>query len=119
LEIEVTSTAGDSTLARVIEMVQGAQAKKTDTERFVDRFAGYYTPVVVVLAVLTAAIPPLVIAEPIAVEVAGYGITFAADWGTWFVRGLTLLVIACPCAFVISTPVSVVSGSRARRKTAS
>lgn len=73
LEIEVTSTAGDSTLARVIEMVQGAQAKKTDTERFVDRFAGYYTPVVVVLAVLTAAIPPLVIAEPIAVEVAGYG----------------------------------------------
>ncbi|ACM57662.1 heavy metal translocating P-type ATPase [Halorubrum lacusprofundi] len=110
LEIEVTSTAGDSTLARVIEMVQGAQAKKTDTERFVDRFAGYYTPVVVVLAVLTAAIPPLVIAEPIAVEVAGYGITFAADWGTWFVRGLTLLVIACPCAFVISTPVSVVSG---------
>ena len=110
LEIEVTSTAGDSTLARIIELVQGAQAEKTETERFVDRFAGYYTPVVVVLAILTALIPPLVIAEPIPVEVAGYGITFAADWGTWFVRGLTLLVIACPCAFVISTPVSVVSG---------
>ncbi|WP_144922487.1 heavy metal translocating P-type ATPase [Halorubrum salsamenti] len=110
LEIDVTSTAGDSTLARIIELVQGAQAEKTETERFVDRFAGYYTPVVVVLAILTAAIPPLVIAEPIAVDVAGYGITFAADWGTWFVRGLTLLVIACPCAFVISTPVSVVSG---------
>ncbi|WP_206731725.1 heavy metal translocating P-type ATPase [Halorubrum amylolyticum] len=110
LEIEVTSTAGDSTLARIIELVQGAQAEKTETERFVDRFAGYYTPVVVVLAILTAAVPPLVIAEPIAVDVAGYGITFAADWGTWFVRGLTLLVIACPCAFVISTPVSVVSG---------
>ncbi|WP_050031768.1 heavy metal translocating P-type ATPase [Halorubrum halophilum] len=110
LEIEVTSTAGDSTLARIIELVQGAQAEKTETERFVDRFAGYYTPVVVVLAILTAALPPLLIAEPIAVDVAGYGVTFAADWGTWFVRGLTLLVIACPCAFVISTPVSVVSG---------
>ncbi|WP_200530753.1 cation-translocating P-type ATPase [Halorubrum sp. LN27] len=110
LEIEVTSTAGDSTLARIIELVQGAQAEKTETERFVDRFAGYYTPVVVALAILTAAVPPLVIAEPIAVDVAGYGFVFAADWGTWFVRGLTLLVIACPCAFVISTPVSVVSG---------
>ncbi|WP_435092923.1 heavy metal translocating P-type ATPase [Halorubrum sp. N11] len=110
LEVEVTSTAGDSTLARIIELVQGAQAEKTETERFVDRFAGYYTPIVVVLAILTAAVPPLLITDPIAVDVAGYGITFAADWGTWFVRGLTLLVIACPCAFVISTPVSVVSG---------
>jgi Cd2+/Zn2+-exporting ATPase len=110
LEVEVTSTAGDSTLARIIEMVQGAQAKKTETERFVDRFAGYYTPVVVVLAVLTAAVPPLVIADPVSVGVVGYAFVFAGDWGTWFVRGLTLLVIACPCAFVISTPVSVVSG---------
>jgi Cd2+/Zn2+-exporting ATPase len=110
LELEVTSTAGDSTLSRIIELVQGAQANKTETERFVDRFAGYYTPVVVVLAILTAAIPPLVIAEPVSVAVAGYGLTFAAGWQPWFVRGLTLLVIACPCAFVISTPVSVVSG---------
>jgi len=110
LEIEVTSTAGDSTLARIIEMVQGAQSKRTETERFVDRFAGYYTPVVVVLAIATAALPPLLISDPIAVDVAGYGVTFVGDWGTWFVRGLTLLVIACPCAFVISTPVSVVSG---------
>ncbi|GAB3706710.1 heavy metal translocating P-type ATPase [Halorubrum pallidum] len=110
LEVEVTSTAGDSTLARIIEMVQGAQAKRTETERFVDRFAGYYTPVVVALALATAALPPLFITDPIAVSVAGYGITFVGDWGTWFVRGLTLLVIACPCAFVISTPVSVVSG---------
>ncbi|OYR49528.1 cadmium-transporting ATPase [Halorubrum sp. Ea1] len=110
LEIEVTSTAGDSTLSRIIELVQGAQAEKTETERFVDRFAGYYTPVVVVLAILTAAVPPLVIGEPVTVDLAGYPFVFAADWGTWFVRGLTLLVIACPCAFVISTPVSVVSG---------
>ncbi|RZH67549.1 heavy metal translocating P-type ATPase [Natrinema altunense] len=110
LEVEVTSTAGDSTLSRIIEMVQGAQAKQTETEQFVDRFAGYYTPVVVVLAILTAAVPPLVIGEPVTAGVAGYEIAFAGDWGTWFVRGLTLLVIACPCAFVISTPVSVVSG---------
>ncbi|WP_372608186.1 heavy metal translocating P-type ATPase [Halorientalis litorea] len=110
LEVTVTSTAGDSTLSRIIEMVQGAQAKQTETEQFVDRFAGYYTPAVVVLAILTAAVPPLVIADPVSVGAAGYAVTFTGDWGTWFVRGLTLLVIACPCAFVISTPVSVVSG---------
>ena len=110
LEVEVTSTAGDSTLAQIIEMVQGAQSKKTDTEQFVDRFSGYYTPVIVVLAILTAAVPPLVIADPVSVGVAGYTLTFDGSWRTWFVRGLTLLVIACPCAFVISTPVSVVSG---------
>ncbi|MEF8786027.1 MAG: cation-translocating P-type ATPase, partial [Haloarculaceae archaeon] len=110
LEVDVTSPAGDSTLSRIIEMVQGAQEKKTEKEQFVDRFAGYYTPVVVVLALLTAALPPLFIAEPVSVDVAGYALTFAADWQTWFIRGLTLLVIACPCAFVISTPVSVVSG---------
>lgn len=95
LEVEVTSTAGDSTLSKIIEMVQGAQEKKTEKEQFVDRFSGYYTPAVVVLAILTAAVPPL---------------AFGWAWETWFIRGLTLLVIACPCAFVISTPVSVVSG---------
>ncbi|WP_101296919.1 heavy metal translocating P-type ATPase [Halegenticoccus soli] len=95
LEVEVTSLASDSTLARIIEMVRGAQSKRTETERFVDRFAGYYTPTVVVLAILTAVVPPFALGWP---------------WRTWFVRGLTLLVIACPCAFVISTPVSVVSG---------
>ena len=95
LEVEVTSTAGDSTLSQIIEMVQGAQEKKTEQEQFVDRFSGYYTPAVVVLAILTAAVPPLALGWP---------------WETWFIRGLTLLVIACPCAFVISTPVSVVSG---------
>ncbi|MFB6086485.1 MAG: heavy metal translocating P-type ATPase [Halodesulfurarchaeum sp.] len=109
LELEVTSLSSDSTLARIIEMVQGAQAERTETERFVDRFAGYYTPTVVVLALLTATLPPLLIVTPIPVDVAGYTITFAGDWRTWFIRGLTLLVIACPCAFVISTPVSVVS----------
>jgi len=110
LEVEVTSTAGDSTLSRIIEMVQGAQEKKTEKEQFVDRFAGYYTPVVVALAILTAAVPPLLIDGAVTVDVAGYALTLPGGWQPWFVRGLTLLVIACPCAFVISTPVSVVSG---------
>jgi len=95
LEIEVTSVASESTIARVIEMVENAQANKTKREQFVDRFAGYYTPVVVTFALLTAFVPPVL---------------FGAAWDTWFVRGIALLVIACPCAFVISTPVSVVSG---------
>jgi len=95
LEIEVTSVASESTIARVIELVENAQANKTKRERFVDRFAGYYTPVVVTFALLTAFVPPVL---------------FGAAWDTWFVRGIALLVIACPCAFVISTPVSVVSG---------
>lgn len=95
LEIEVTSEAGDNTLSRIIEMVEDAQANKTEREQFVERFAGYYTPVVVGFAILIALIPPLVV---------------GASWPTYIVYGLTLLVLACPCAFVISTPVSVVSG---------
>ena len=110
LEVEVTSLAGDSTLSQIIELVQGAQAKQTETEQFVDRFAGYYTPAVVVLAILMAALPPLLIDGVATVGLAGQTLVFDGGWQTWFIRGLTLLVIACPCAFVISTPVSVVSG---------
>ena len=95
LEVETTAGAGEHTLARIIDLVEDAQAAKTEREQFVDRFAGYYTPIVVGLAILAVLVPPLL---------------FAASWNTWFVRGLTLLVLACPCAFVISTPVSVVSG---------
>jgi len=95
LEVEVTSTASDNTIARVVSMVEDAQSNRTDREQFVERFANYYTPVVVTIALLTMVVPPLAV---------------GADWTTWFVRGLTLVVLACPCAFVISTPVSVVSG---------
>jgi Cd2+/Zn2+-exporting ATPase len=95
LEVETTAAAGDDTLSRVIELVEGAEAERTDREQFVDRFASKYTPAVVGAAVLVAAVPPLVL---------------GGAWHVWFVRGLTLLVLACPCAFVISTPVSVVSG---------
>ncbi len=95
LEVTVTAVAGEDTLSQVIELVEGAQSNRTEREQFVERFAGYYTPVVVGAAILTATVPTLL---------------FGAPTLTWFVYGLTLIVLACPCAFVISTPVTVVSG---------
>lgn len=95
LAVRVDKRASESTLARIIRMVEQAEARKTRTERFVERFARVYTPVVTLAAVLTVAIPVLVM---------------GADFSVWFIRGLTLLVIACPCALIISTPVAVVSG---------
>lgn len=95
LEVEATAPADQSTLAKVIGLVEDAQGGHTRYERFVDRFARVYTPVIVVLAILTIAASPVV---------------FGVGWREAFVRGLALLVIACPCALVISTPVSIVSG---------
>ena len=95
LEIEATAAGDETTLARVAELVENAQANRTDRERFVERFADRYTPVVVALSVATTALAPTVLGVSLATAV---------------VYGLTLLVLACPCAFVIATPVSVVSG---------
>lgn len=95
LEVQVTKAAGDSTLARIIKLVEEAEEQKAPTQRFVDKFARIYTPAVFVLAVLVAVLPPLV----------GWG-----AWSMWGYRALVLLVIACPCALVIATPVSIVSG---------
>nr|WP_235853719.1 cation-translocating P-type ATPase [Halosimplex salinum] len=95
LAVETTALAGDTTIDRIVELVEDAQANKTEREQFVERFADYYTPVVVAAALLATFVAPLV---------------FGGGWATWFVRGISLLVIACPCAFVISTPVTVVSG---------
>ena len=95
LEVSVTSEASDNTLSRIAELVEDAQANKTEREQFVERFAAYYTPVVVTFAVLVTLASPYLL---------------ATTWPTAVVYGLTLLVLACPCAFVISTPVSVVSG---------
>jgi Cd2+/Zn2+-exporting ATPase len=95
LTIVVTRPAKESTLARMVRLVQEAQEKRSPSERFVDRFARVYTPAVVVGALLVAVVPPLL------------------GWGTptqWLYRALVLLVIACPCALVLSTPVTVVSG---------
>ncbi len=95
LRVEVERAAGDTTLAHIIHLVEEAEAHKAPSERFVDRFARWYTPAVTVAAVLVAVLPP---------------VAFGAEWTTWTVRGLTLLVVACPCALVISTPVAVISG---------
>jgi Cd2+/Zn2+-exporting ATPase len=94
LELAVTRVGPDTRLARIIHLVEAAQSRRAPVQSFVDRFAKIYTPTVIVLAVLVAAVPPLV---------AG------ADAETWFYRSLVLLVISCPCALVISTPVSIVS----------
>jgi Zn2+/Cd2+-exporting ATPase len=95
LEIEVTKLSKDSKLAQIIHLIENAQKQKAPTQRFVDRFAEIYTPIVVLLAVVVAIAPPLFM---------------GAEWSLWFYRALVLLVVACPCALVIATPVSVVSG---------
>lgn len=97
LEVTVSTLAVDNTISRIIRMVEDAQERKAPAERFVDQFSKYYTPAVVVLAVLVAAVPPLVFSAPF--------------WGEqgWLYRALELLVVACPCALVISTPVVIIS----------
>ncbi|MGO4394184.1 heavy metal translocating P-type ATPase [Variovorax sp. M-6] len=102
IEFRVTAAASDTTLARIIHAVEEAQGTRAPTQRFVDRFAAIYTPAVFALAVAVALLPPLLLGWP---------------WLAALYKALVLLVIACPCALVISTPVSVVSGlaSAARR----
>jgi Cd2+/Zn2+-exporting ATPase len=94
-EYRVTTVASNSTLARIIHAVEAAQGSRAPTQRFVDQFARWYTPVVFGVAVAVALIPPLFM---------------GAMWLDWIYRSLILLVVACPCALVISTPVSIVSG---------
>ncbi len=101
LEIQVTRLAADNTISRIIHMVEEAQAQKAPSQRWVDLFARYYTPAVVGLAILIATVPPLFLGQPFLEPGTGsHG---------WLYRALALLIIACPCALVISTPVSIVS----------
>lgn len=95
LAIRVTKAFGESTAAKIIDMVENASAKKAPTENFITKFARYYTPAVVIVAALLAVIPPLF---------------FNGDWAEWIRRGCVFLVISCPCALVISIPLTFFGG---------
>jgi len=95
LEIKVTKKSNQTIISKIVKLVEKAQKKKSKTEVFIDKFAKYYTPIVIISAFLLATIPPLI---------------FGLKFNEWFYRSLVLLVISCPCALAISTPVSMVSG---------
>ncbi|MBX6741109.1 MAG: cadmium-translocating P-type ATPase [Acetobacteraceae bacterium] len=95
LRLRVTRTAADNTIARIVHMVEEATASRAPTQRFIERFARWWTPAAMGVALLTILVPPLL---------------FGGDWWTWTYRGLALLLVACPCALVISVPAAVASG---------
>ncbi|MBH0066196.1 heavy metal translocating P-type ATPase [Psychrobacter sp. SZ93C1] len=95
LQVRVEKTAADNTIARIITLVEQAQASKAPTARFIEKFSRYYTPAVMAIAALVIIVPPL---------------AMGGEWATWLYRGFALLLIACPCALVLSTPAAIASG---------
>ena len=94
LEVQVSKPSGESTVSKILDLVENASSKKAEAENFITKFARYYTPIVVLCAAVLAVIPPL----------------FLGGWSTWIYRGLTFLVVSCPCAVVISVPLSFFGG---------
>ena len=94
IEFRSSKPASETTISHIIRMVEEAQSRRAPSEQWVEKFAHYYTPAMILLAVLIAIIPPVL---------------FGGEWGAWFYQALVILVIACPCALVISTPVSIVA----------
>lgn len=101
LHVRLTRTAADNTIAQIVHIVEEAQSAKAPMARFIDRFSRWYTPAAMLMALLVIGVPPLI---------------FGADWHTWIYRGLAILLIACPCALVISTPAAIASGLAAGAK---
>ncbi|WP_152394015.1 heavy metal translocating P-type ATPase [Paenibacillus guangzhouensis] len=95
LKVRIDKAYADSSLSRILHLVEEAQETKTPTELFINRFSTYYTPAVIVIAILVMLVPPLFL---------------GANWGDWFYQGLAVLIVGCPCALILSSPIAIVSG---------
>ncbi|MBR9874731.1 MAG: zinc/cadmium/mercury/lead-transporting ATPase [Vibrionaceae bacterium] len=95
VQVQVTSRQGDNAIDRILHLIEEAESRKAPLERFLDKFSRWYTPLMMLVSLVVVVAPPLLFAQP---------------WDTWIYRGLALLLIACPCALVISTPAAITSG---------
>lgn len=101
IQLKITSRQGENAIDRILHLIEEADSRKAPMERFLDQFSRWYTPLMMVVALLVVTVPPLLFAQP---------------WETWVYRGLAMLLIACPCALVISTPAAITSGLAGARR---